>query len=74
LAFAILGTAAYLLTAAEIALFSSRVGNFGFVSALLFPLHLGFFCTVLLRSLYLQFVKHEVRWKGRTIKTTGAKE
>ncbi|HUX21912.1 MAG TPA: glycosyltransferase family 2 protein [Spirochaetia bacterium] len=68
---AIVGAAAYLLTATEIALFSARVGNFGFVSALLFPVHLGFFCTVLVRSLYLQYVKHEVQWKGRTIKTNG---
>lgn len=44
-----------------------RIGNFGFLSALIYPLHLAFFAAVFLRSLYFTLFRRSVTWKGRQI-------
>jgi len=44
-----------------------KLGNFGVYPALLYPLALGFFILIFLRSLYLTLVCNSVTWKGRSI-------
>ncbi|UCF96900.1 MAG: glycosyltransferase [Spirochaetaceae bacterium] len=44
-----------------------RMGNYGFYSALLYPLAFMFFAAVFTVSLLRTFLKREVRWKGRKI-------
>jgi 4,4'-diaponeurosporenoate glycosyltransferase len=45
----------------------SRMGNYGLVSALLYPLLFLFFAAVFVYSLLRTFFLREVRWKGRKI-------
>ena len=44
-----------------------RLGNYGLLTALLFPLPLVFFVAVFLVSLLRTFVFRRVSWKGRSI-------
>jgi 4,4'-diaponeurosporenoate glycosyltransferase len=46
-----------------------RVGRFGIVTAVLYPVPLLFFLAVFCRSGFLTLVRGEVRWRGRTIRT-----
>jgi 4,4'-diaponeurosporenoate glycosyltransferase len=46
----------------------SRIGNFGFVTALLFQVPLLFFAVAFFWSLVLTFFKRRVRWKGRFVR------
>ena len=46
-----------------------RIGNFGFLTALLFQLPLLFFGIAFCWSLFLTFFRRQVRWKGRLVKT-----
>ena len=57
----------YLLYCAELLWMMRKAGNFGALSALLYPLHLLFFLFVFLRSLMLTYVVRSVSWKGRLI-------
>jgi 4,4'-diaponeurosporenoate glycosyltransferase len=57
----------YLGYSAELLWMLRKAGNFGPLSALLFPLHLMFFLFVFLRSLVLTYVVRAVTWKGRSI-------
>jgi len=50
-----------------------RIGNFGFFTALFFPIPLLFFVMVFIISLLRIFLIGKVRWKGREVKT-GRKE
>ncbi|MBO9129155.1 glycosyltransferase family 2 protein [Bacillus sp. 165] len=45
----------------------SRIGNFGWISALLFPIHVMFFVLVFFSSFLKIFILRSVSWKGRTI-------
>jgi 4,4'-diaponeurosporenoate glycosyltransferase len=44
-----------------------RLGNFGPVSAAMYPVHLVFFAFVFVRSLFLTHLLRRVTWKGREI-------
>jgi 4,4'-diaponeurosporenoate glycosyltransferase len=55
---------AYLCYAAQIYWMLFRVGNFGFYTALFYPISLIFFLAVFLRSVFLIFIKRSVSWKG----------
>jgi hypothetical protein len=44
-----------------------RLGNFGWFTALSYPVLLLFFMAIFARSLYLTLVRNSVRWKGRSI-------
>jgi 4,4'-diaponeurosporenoate glycosyltransferase len=44
-----------------------RLGNFGWLTALSYPVSLLFFMAIFTRSLYLTLVRNSVRWKGRSI-------
>ena len=63
--------AAYLLYAGALAWQLRRLGNYGPLTALLFPVPLLFFAGVFLLSLARTFVLKAVRWKGRTIPLGG---
>ncbi len=65
---AIEGASFYLLYAGQLLWMYRRIGDFGLQSALLFPVHLGFFMVVFLRSLVLTFLVRRVSWKGRSIR------
>ena len=45
-----------------------RVGRFGVVTAMLYPVLLLFFLAIFVRSLFASFVRHRVTWRGRTIR------
>lgn len=61
----------YLVYAAELLWMMKKTGNFGPLSALLYPLHLLFFLFVFFRSLVLTYVVRAVTWKGRRIPGPG---
>lgn len=61
----------YLLYAGEIWWMLRRIGNFGFLSSLLFPVHLMFFHIVFFRSFFLTLLKREITWKGRDTRDGG---
>lgn len=58
---------AYLAYAAQIYWMLFRLGNFGFYTALLYPVSLLFFMAVFLWSVFLIFIKRSVSWKGISI-------
>jgi 4,4'-diaponeurosporenoate glycosyltransferase len=62
-----LWAAGYLVYAAALGWQLRRLGNYGPLTALLFPVPLLFFSAVFLLSLARTFVWRTVRWKGRTI-------
>jgi 4,4'-diaponeurosporenoate glycosyltransferase len=51
-----------------------RIGNFGFPTALLFPIPLIFFVVVFAYSILRIFLIRKVRWKGRDVKTAKGKD
>ncbi|HVF32676.1 MAG TPA: glycosyltransferase family 2 protein [Acidimicrobiales bacterium] len=59
----------YAAYVAQLVVLFRRVGGFSPLTALLYPVPLAFFVVVFLRSLVLTFVRREVRWRGRTIRT-----
>ncbi len=61
----------YFIYALQFYILSKRVGNFGIISALLFPVHIFFFVFVFVYSLIKTFLFKSVNWKGRRIKTGG---
>jgi 4,4'-diaponeurosporenoate glycosyltransferase len=61
--------AMYLLYALQYHWMLRRVGNFGFLPALLFPIPLLFFIGVFGLSFLQIFLLGRVRWKGRVVKT-----
>ena len=58
----------YALYAAQLWWMFRRIGNFGPVTALLFPFPLAFFHAVFARSVWLVKVRGSVTWRGRQIK------
>ena len=63
----LLGLAAYVLYVVQIHWMQVRIGNFGLLSAILYPFTLLFFMVIFIRSLQLTWLKQTVRWKGRDI-------
>lgn len=59
----------YVLYVCQIHWMLSRIGNFGFITALLFPIPLLFFVMVFITSLLRIFLMRKVRWKGREVQT-----
>lgn len=66
---AALAGAVYAAVALELAWMWRRVGRFGVVTALLFPVPLVFFLGVFLRSFVLTVCRRPMRWKGRLVPT-----
>ena len=61
--------AVYAAAAAQLAWMLRRVGRFGALTPLLFPLPLVFFLAVFVRSAFLTLVRGSVPWKGRDVQT-----
>jgi len=53
----------------QVAVQGRRVGRYGLLSALLYPLLLAFFLAVFLRSVVLTATGSRVRWRGRLVPT-----
>ena len=61
------GVGLYVLYAAQMWWMMRRIGSFGPLSALLYPLPLAFFYLVFARSAWLTWVRGMVTWRGRRI-------
>lgn len=61
------GLTSYALFSAQLYWMVRRIGDFGILTCLLFPLHLIFFVLVYLRSFMMVSVRRRVQWKGRVI-------
>ena len=61
------GLAAYCAYVVQLWWLLRRLGNFGWLTALTYPVSLAFFVVVFLRSLSLTLTRQSVRWKGRVI-------
>ncbi|MBD3346125.1 MAG: glycosyltransferase [Chitinivibrionales bacterium] len=57
----------YLLYAGQFYWMLRRIGNFGILTCLFFPLHLLFFVLIYIRSFIAIFIRKSVRWKGRNL-------
>ncbi len=64
---AIAGAIAYSAYALQIYWLLRRLGNFGWLTAVTYPLSFMFFMAVFVRSLYLTLIRQRVFWKGRSI-------
>jgi 4,4'-diaponeurosporenoate glycosyltransferase len=67
LPFGAAGVGLYALYAAQLWWMLRRIGSFGPLTALLFPLPLAFFHAVFARSVWLVKVRGSVTWRGRRI-------
>jgi 4,4'-diaponeurosporenoate glycosyltransferase len=61
------GTAAYLLFAVQFLVLTRRIGRFGPVAAVLYPVALAAFVALFLGSLLLTAGPGRVRWRGRVV-------
>lgn len=59
----------YAAFAVQLAVLFRRVGRFWTLTALAYPIPLAFFVGVFLRSAYLTYVRREVAWRGRRVRT-----
>lgn len=57
----------FIFFAIQFAAAGRRVGNFGFLPALFYPIHLFLFLYVLLRASVLAVTGRNVQWKGRSL-------
>ncbi len=58
---------AYICAVFELRWLWSKIGSFGYVSAILFPVHLLFFVGIFFVSMFFTMKKKRVHWKGRTV-------
>ena len=63
--------ACYLAVVLQVGLHLRRLGTFGPLVALAYPVALAFFLAVFLRSLLVTYGRGQVSWKGRTLPTRG---
>ena len=63
----VVATVFYTFFVIQIAAAGERLGNFGPLPALFFPIHLSVFLLVLLRAAALAVVGRNVQWKGRRL-------
>lgn len=62
-----IGIALYAAFAAQLAWMYRKVGNFGPLTAAVFPTHVAFFFCVFAWSLWRTYVRRSVTWRGRVI-------
>jgi 4,4'-diaponeurosporenoate glycosyltransferase len=65
--------ACYLLFAVQFGAMLRQVGNFGVVTAALYPGPVGIFLVVFARSTYLTLVRRRVSWRGRAVPLSRAR-
>ncbi len=58
---------AYFFVVVELRWLWGKIGSFGYVSAIMFPMHLLFFVGLFFASLFFTLKKKRVHWKGRTV-------
>ena len=63
----VVATVFYTFFVIQIAAAGARLGNFGALSALFFPIHLALFLLVLFRAVVLALRGRNVQWKGRRL-------
>jgi 4,4'-diaponeurosporenoate glycosyltransferase len=63
------GVALYLAFVVQLWVMFRRVGSFGVVTALLYPVTLVWFVGIFVRSLWRTHVRHSVTWRGRAVST-----
>ena len=68
---AAVGLVGYGAYVAQLRALLSRLGNFGILTALLYPAHILFFAGVFLRSIATAAVGGTVAWKGRRVRPRG---
>jgi len=68
---AALSSGIYLLYTMQILWMLRRIGNFGILTCLFFPVHLMFFHIIFIRSFLLTLFKKEITWKGRDTRGGG---
>jgi 4,4'-diaponeurosporenoate glycosyltransferase len=61
------GTAAYLLFAVQFLVLTRRIGRFGPVAAVLYPVALAAFVALFIGSVLLTAGLGRVRWRGRAV-------
>jgi len=66
----LLAGAVYGAVAVQLAWMWRRIGRFGILTALLFPVPVVFFLGLFLRSILLTIGRRPMRWKGRMVPTT----
>ncbi len=57
----------YLASVVQIAVQGRRVGRFGVLTALVYPVLLAFFLVIFVRSVILTVLRRPVRWRGRGV-------
>lgn len=57
----------YMLYCIQLYWMVRRIGDFGMIASVLFPVHLLFFAWLYLRSFIAIFIRKKIRWKGRDI-------
>jgi len=62
------------LFAVQMGVLFRRVGNFGWLDALLYPAHLVFFTVVFALGIYQARVRRSIRWRGRDVAVVDGRE
>lgn len=65
--------ATYVLFALQIGAMLRQLGNFGFLTAALYPGPVGIFLVVFATSVYLTLFRRRVRWRGRSVPLSGTR-
>lgn len=61
-------TILYALFVVQMFVMFRQLGNFGVISAVLYPLQIILLCVILLRSWYRTYVRRSVIWRGREVR------
>jgi len=62
-----LPTTLYGLYVVQLFVMFRQLGNFGVLSALLYPVHILLLCVILVRSGYRTYIRRSVTWRGRQV-------
>ena len=65
-----LGWPTYTVVVLQLAWMARRIGRFGVLALLLYPLPLLAFLAIFVRSMYLTYIRRRVVWKGRELKSS----
>ena len=62
-----LGWPFYAAVVAQLAWIARRIGRFGVLAIVLYPIPLIAFIAIYIRSIYLTYVRRRVSWRGRDL-------
>ena len=60
----------YTVVVLQLAWMARRIGRFGVLALLLYPIPLLAFLAIFVRSMYLTYIRRRVVWKGRELKSS----